>query len=336
MKESKNKLAIFGPYPPPLGGISVHIERISRYLGSEKVPYTIFNYGYSNYPNVIATKKSPWFYIKFLFEKNFKLIHFHNNVSLEFLYYFVFSFLNKTPFLITIHAESLLHYNPIIKEFFMFFIKHTKKAKFISVSENIYTLLKDEKSDILFLPAYVPPVSVNFKKTEKDGRFNFLFSVWRLTENEAKNVYNVPLAFEFLKNNKEKFKMIFMIGSKESSDLNYLERLVSDFELENDIEIIFNENIVDYVQNCSFLLRTNIADAYGISLQEAMDLGVPAIGSDVCLRPKGTVLFENNNLNDLTSKINHVVTTNKSELLKDKEILNYHLQLIDLYKALLS
>src|SRR5690606_21897340 len=135
----------------------------------------VFNYGYSEGQNVIATKKSPWFYIKFLFENRFDLIHFHNNINLEFLYYFVFSFVNKAPFLVTIHAENLLHYNETTRKFFLFFIKHTQKLKIISVSENIYELLKRHKVDVIFLPAYVPPTSVNFKKIESPNRINFLY-----------------------------------------------------------------------------------------------------------------------------------------------------------------
>src|SRR5690606_13324805 len=243
MKKSEKKLAIFGPYPPPLGGISVHIERISKYLDKENISYTIFNYGYYENQNIIATKKSPWFYIKFLFDKSFKLIHFHNNISLEFLYYFVFILFNKTPLIITIHAESLLHYNVVTRNLFLFFIKHTRNAKIISVSENIYELLKKENVDVAFLPAYVPPISINPKKIESIGRINFLFSVWRFTKNEAKNIYNVPLAFEFLKNNKNRFQMIFMIGSKEASDLNCLEEMLLEYGIKDDVLLIFNENI---------------------------------------------------------------------------------------------
>lgn len=333
---AKVKMAIFGPYPPPLGGISVHIERISKYLKMNQIDYTIFNYGYFKSENIIATKKSPLFYLQFLFENRFQFIHFHNNFSLEFLYYFVFSILNKTPLLITIHAESILHAGSFQKKFFLFFIKYTQNVQFISVSENIYHLLKKENLDVVFLPAYVPPTSVDLKATLPDSRHQFLFSVWRLTEAEARNVYNVPLAFEFLRQNKSQFKMIFMIGSRSASDLKYLNKLISDYDLSEDIEIIFDQNIVDYIHNCKFILRTNTADAYGISLQEAMDLGVPAIGSDVCLRPEGTVIFENNNLNDLTQKINAVVTTDKMEFLKNKKELNYHLDLIEIYKRHLN
>src|SRR5690606_3113152 len=123
-----------------------------------------------------------------------------------------------------------------------------QKLKIISVSENIYELLKRHKVDVIFLPAYVPPTSVNFKKIESPNRINFLYSVWRLTKHEAENVYNVPLAFEFLKNNRDRFQMVFMIGSKEASDLNYLEEILLEYGIKEDVLLIFNENIIDYAQ----------------------------------------------------------------------------------------
>ena len=41
-----NKLAIFGPYPPPLGGISVHIQRMENFLLEKEIDYTIYNHGF--------------------------------------------------------------------------------------------------------------------------------------------------------------------------------------------------------------------------------------------------------------------------------------------------
>ena len=94
-----------------------------------------------------------------------------------------------------------------------------------------------------------------------------------------------------------------MIGNKIDSDLEYLNNLIMKYGIRDDIEIIFEENLIDYVQNCEFILRPNLSDGYGVSLQEAMDLGVPGIASDVCERPKGTVVFRSNNIEDLSKKL---------------------------------
>jgi len=39
-------------------------------------------------------------------------------------------------------------------------------------------------------------------------------------------------------------------------------------------------------------VRPTTSDSFGISIQEAISAGTPAIASNVCIRPEGTILFE--------------------------------------------
>jgi glycosyltransferase involved in cell wall biosynthesis len=70
------KIIIIGSYPPPYGGISVHIERVLLYL--KKDEYVFYNEQKSSCPNA-KSFNNKWKYCKafsFLFKK-FKLIHYH-------------------------------------------------------------------------------------------------------------------------------------------------------------------------------------------------------------------------------------------------------------------
>jgi len=163
----------------------------------------------------------------------------------------------------------------------------------------------------------------------------FLFSVWKFNKKLAHEIYNVPIAFEYLRRNKDKYSMLFMIGNKSNSDLLYLEQLIEDYDIKDSVNLIFDENLIDYVNNCVFLLRPNVSDGYGVSLQEALDLGVPAIASDVCERPKGAILFKNNDIDDLSQKIESAMSTPVNVIVKQKETLTYHIQLINLYQSFL-
>jgi glycosyltransferase involved in cell wall biosynthesis len=71
------KLAIYGPYPPPLGGISVHIKRMEPFLKKHGIDYSIFDFGSTKKENVIPTNKSIFWYLKILFNKKYDLFHFH-------------------------------------------------------------------------------------------------------------------------------------------------------------------------------------------------------------------------------------------------------------------
>ncbi len=324
------KLAIYGPYPPPLGGISVHVIRIEPFLKKNNINYTIFDFGFTKKEHVIPTRKSIFWYLKILFVKKYKLFHFHEMVvSIDYIFYYLFSHFNKTKFIITIHAGRLSKLN-------LFFLGKTRNLKVISVAKDINELLLSKQIDSILLPAYVPPVNVTSKIIEKDNRIYFLFSVWKVSNELSEKIYNIPLALQFLKKNKLKYKMLFMIGNKKISDIDYLHNLIKSFEVKDSVEIIYEQNLVEYLKNCSFLLKTNKIDGYGVALQEAMDLGIPAIASNVCVRPKGTVLFENNNIVDLTEKIEETLSSPVAEILKEKEDLKYHLELIEIYKNALN
>jgi len=333
--KKKNKIAIFGPYPPPLGGISVHIQRMQNFLKEAKIEHTIFNHSMHEELDVISTKKNPFWYLRFLLMKEYSLFHFHQFFNFHFWYYYLFLKLNKTPFIISIHSERLLDDTRKLNKVNFWFLKRLKNVNVISVSKSLHERLLTLNLKSTYLPAYVKPTAIKRKNIEKDGRILFLFSTWKIDKKLSEDIYNVPLIFRFLKNNKQKFKMLFMIGNKDGSDLKYLNKLIDEFKLLDDVYLLFNESLIDYIHNCEFLVRTNKSDGYGVSLQESMDLGVPAIASNVCQRPKGTVLFEDNDIDDLSNSIFKTINTNRDILLSKKEELNYHLELIELYNSFL-
>lgn len=327
-----NTIGIFGPYPPPLGGISVHIKRMEPFLGKAHIDYTIFNHGYTENKRVVATKKKPLWYLKLFFIKAHNTFHFHQFFLLHFIYYCIFSLLRKEKLIVTIHSERILSYNKLKQNIVLFFIRNTKKMKLISVSQNLNNYLNERRINSIFLPAYVPPYLVEEVKIESSKNM-ILFSVWKFNEKLANEIYNVPIAFEYLSRNKEKFEMLFMIGNESGSDKKYLHKLIDQYGINSNIKIIYNENLVNYLNNCKLLLRPNISDGYGVSIQEALDLGIPAVASDVCKRPKGTVLFKSNNIEDLSKKIEYIIKTPLRKFLQEKEDLDYHHQLIEIYKT---
>lgn len=313
----------------------MHIKRMEPFLKRQNINYTIFDFGSLRNDNVIPTNKSIFWYLKILFNRKFDVFHFHQIFLFEYIFYFVFSKINKTTGLVTIHSESLFTSNTILRNLSLFFLKRSK-FKVLAVSKNLHDLLNKKNIETVFLPAYVPPVEVSLVSIKKDGRIYFLYSVWKISKKLSEEIYNIPLAFQFLKNNKEKFKMLFLVGNKDISDIDYLNKLISEYDLANDVEILFGKNLITYVQNCSFLLKTNKVDGYGVALQEAMDLGVPAIASDVCVRPKGTVLFKDNDIDDLSQKVNATLARSIDDILAEKEELGYHLELINIYKNLIN
>ena len=338
MKKNKKDLAIIGPYPPPLGGISVHIQRMEYFLRREGIDYTIFDHGSNQNEHVISTKKSYLWYIKFLFNKNFKVVHFHYFSKLYYIYGYFFSLINRTPIIVTLHSQNLIKYNFVIKRIFIFLLKKTRCKQVITVSKKVSEYLEKNKIKNEYIPAHVPAMEINPFKIDKNilkNRHVILFSSSRIDKHSILNIYNFPIVFDFIAKHRDRFHLLLLIGEKETRG-EYLNTLIAKYKIEDNITILYEKQLVDYINNAFVLLRPNQEDGYGISIQESMETGVPAIASDVCKRPEGTILFKNNDFEDMERKIFYVLNTSKADILKTKQETTYHLQLLNLYKKLIQ
>src|SRR5690606_37831176 len=161
----------------------------------------------------------------------------------------------------------------------------------------------------------------------------FLYSIWKVDKNTAQSIYNIELAFKLLNKFKTEYHMLFLIGTEAQSDKSYLEQLIDKFHVTDSITIIYDQRLTDYLGHCKFLLRTNKIDGYGVSLQEAIHFNIPAVASDVCTRPKGTVLFKNDNFEDLSEKVQHLHLYWKPS---EAELPVFHVKLLELYETLLG
>jgi len=330
----RHSIDIIGPYPPPFGGISIHIVRIENYLKENQITYRIYNHGYYGRENVFATNKSILWYFKYLIQKKTPAIHFHQFFSFHYIYFYIFSLVSKSKLIVTIHEEKIVNQSRVVRNFLLFFIKRTKFSALIVVSSRLSTYLTKAGVKNILLPAYVPPPKGNFVNINPIGNKDlFLYSIWKLDKVIAQKVYNIELAFEFLSNQKDHLHMLFLIGSKAESDHEYLKGLINRFSVKDSVTVLYEKQLVDYLPNCKFLLRTNNEDGYGVSLQEALDLRIPAIASEVCVRPKGTILFKKGDLADLTDKALNIQKYWQQDIIESPR---YHQELINIYKSNLA
>lgn len=326
----RQSIDIIGPYPPPLGGISIHIFRLTRILIEERIHFRVFNHGFSAGDNVIPTKKSLAWYLIYLFKRKARIIHFHQFFSFHYVYFYILSHTTNSKLIVTIHEEKIMYQSKAVRNFLLFFIRNSKFSNLVSVSEKLSLYLSQKGIENVLLPAYVPPVKGSYTKFDLNGEKDlFIYSIWKLERGIAQKVYNIELAFGLLKNLQDRFHMLFLIGSKNESDSVYLEDLIEQFSVRNSVSVLYEKQLVDYLPNCKFLLRTNNEDGFGVSLQESLDLRIPAIASDVCSRPKGTILFRKGDLADLTDKVLNVKKYWMENLVERPR---YHEELISIYK----
>ncbi len=68
-----------------------------------------------------------------------------------------------------------------------------------------------------------------------------------------------------------------------------------------------NTELWPLFENADLMVRPTCVDAYGVSIAEALYFDCPAIASDVCERPDGTVLFRNRDQSDFLEKCRYVL-----------------------------
>lgn len=332
-----NQLDIFGPYPLPYGGISVHIKGVEDVLIKKGIPYTIYDHGFNRTENVIPTKKSVRWYIQYFFKTGSGVFHLHTFFMFHYIWSLFYSWTHfRKRIILTIHTEDILEASPIKRRLVYFALRMTRYECLISVSKNLSRVLEKKNIKHKFLPAYVPPTDLIPKKMSIEGKRLFMFSVSKLTEGTA-HMYGVALAMKLIQRLKGEYHMLFLIGTDDQeSDATYLESLKAQYNVAENMTVKYEERIVDWIQNCEFLLRSNTSDAFGISIMESLDMNVPAIASDVCERPAGSVVFENENLEDLLEKVNEVSTKPTSEIMAKHKPQDFHLELVKIYEGLLK
>ncbi len=122
------------------------------------------------------------------------------------------------------------------------------------------------------------------------------------------DLYGLDLCIELIYRLKRTFPNIGFIYAiaDENINKNYIENMknkIREFKIkENFYFITGQKEIWPLYRKVDLMIRPTYRDGYGISIAEALYFNTPAIASDVCRRPSGTILFENRNLEDLYNK----------------------------------
>ena len=311
----------------------MHIQRILPFLRDAGYEPKVWNqYAYEEIDADIFSTKRPFpfiWWILFLFRRKAPIVHFHQFSFFHFPYIFFLSWVCKNKIFITIHNEKLIKTSEIGRRLRGLLLRMSRRVTVISVSSAVGDLLSGlGVKDVVCLPAYVPPVITKKKKLPTDVDLKVVFNAWRIGDENDVTVYGVDLLCNLARIYSSISFYVF-VGDISSC---YIGIYIRSKGLRN-ITVILGESLVDYLEDADFFLRLNREDAYGVSIQEALDLRVPALASDACRRPQGCVLFENGNFLDLVGKFDGMLNTERTELIKERVITRHHVDLIELYKS---
>lgn len=350
-------IALEGPYPPPYGGVAVHIKRFVSVLEKKKVKFTLF------YWSTNKSKKNNYILCRlhkrillYLFYP-YRIIHTH---STNFKELFLLPFLKpfKKHIIITIHSSYILRQfsgKKIVNK--NFFIPRLKKYDHLIV---VNTHLKEtlvslgiNKDRISVIPSFLFPsqdecsavnLTQEILQVRKNTKLLITANAYKIILVNGKDLYGIDLSIELTKRLVDNgFKDIgFLFVIPDIGNFGYFykmqERIVK-YNLEK--HFFFYTKPISYpsiLNIADIFIRPTIEDGYGMSVAEALYLGVPVVASDVCIRAEGTVVFRQSDIDDLYEKTISIIGAYDEQKKKLKELkpLDYSQPLVDMYTSILE
>jgi glycosyltransferase involved in cell wall biosynthesis len=210
-------------------------------------------------------------------------------------------------------------------------IKRIRCIYIISVSKKINDLLLSRSINSIFMNAYVP-IAHNKINLDKNVAYIYLgMNMWKFNREQIDR-YGTDIVFKLLADYPEKYKFDIYVSNRDNStDLGSIVNILGIQEsITKDINVFFGRNLIEYIGNYDIFLRPNRSDAFGVSILEALDAGIPVLASDTCIRPEGCYLFESGNYESFRRKI--ISIEDRRTIARMVEKNNNHLKLVELYK----
>lgn len=330
-RNDKQKIAIIGPYPPPYGGISVHIQRLKAQLernGYECVVYEMGRQGSNKSlpeENIIRVKSTKRWLLKYFFFAKESVIHFHNPDWRTRVIMGLMGLLGKKT-VISIHGESL---NDSLKggswlrrQIIKFALRHTSFIVTLNrqIEELVLSLgVKPER--IAVIPSFIPPTVREEEIAEIPQEvWNFIDShspvisanAFKISFYNNQDLYGIDMCIDLCANLKQYYPKIGLVFAlPDIGDYEYFNKMkqrIAEKGIENNFLFITNQyQFYPILMKSDVFVRPTNTDGDAVSLREAFYFKIPSVASDAVPRPKGTVLFKSRDINDFTLKVKDVL-----------------------------
>lgn len=311
------KLLLIGPYPPPHGGISVHVAEAKKYLEQAGLQVRVLNTNcrapqseqYLGYCNSLG------FAIRLIHHARCGwTFHLHTNGHnpKSWLTALICGMVGKfgPGCLLTLHSGMVPSYLKEVPRWQRYVARFTCRFydRVIAVNSEIQNALVRvgvSKEQVEVLPAYLatfPPAPLSVPLEE------FFQSHWPVLTTVL--FYRTEYGFELLVEALSKLRKCYpnlgclVMGSGEQQEdarQHVQQERIEDFvRLLGDVP---HELCLALISRSDIFVRCTLTDGDAISVREALSFGVPAVASDVGNRPPGAQLFQAGNVAEMISKV---------------------------------
>jgi glycosyltransferase involved in cell wall biosynthesis len=297
---------LVGPYPPPYGGVSAHVERLAQALWARGVNVRVMNhFGGQRRDPLLAgdLRRNPLRYWRALRTVDARVVHYHHSR---------WSTLIATAFALrhcpgstvaTVHGRSL---EPYLRSRVPGIAQLTRLALrgfdgLIAVSVEIERSLRDVGPPVDVIAAYIPADDHQAALSPETEAFlrggtNLVVSAYRLTlDDHGQTIYGLETAIESFAEiavDRPELRLCIFLASpprsrRESDRLGSLLETVDDGDVRSRIRVVSGEPLTPALAFAAVYLRPTLTDGDAVSVREAIAAQAPVLASDVAVRPAG-------------------------------------------------
>lgn len=308
------KITHIGPFPPPLGGISVYLYRVRR-----KNPEYIFI-------NENKLSKLKLFSLFFTTRRHFI---YHSPSLKRRLFFYFLCLITKNKFSIFSHGEGLhdsYEKGRLIVKFLIKKMLHCAESIYVvntKIKDFIINEIKINSGKIKVQPPFLcPPLEEEegIWKTYNKEMLTFIkkckpllvANANRITFYNGIDLYGLDMCVDLVFHLKKIYPKIgFLFALAEVNGKRYYERVNKRIDelgiRENFCFMTEQKELWPLFKKADLIVRPTNADGDAVSIREALYFNCKVVASDVCERPKGTVLFRNRNIIDLMNKVKQIL-----------------------------
>jgi glycosyltransferase involved in cell wall biosynthesis len=321
-----------GPYPPPIGGVSIHLSRLKDHLDSLKFKNTVWSL--SETEDLLQNIRRVSFrnlHYRLIFNPSFRIIHYHVSgypARKRAAYLSRTLFRNRIN-VITLHGDAIRFVESYPQESIEIFnsfstvicVKKGDAKKLLSCG------VKTDVQDIspFILPQNLDATIESQIVSEFMDRHEHVICAngSKITFLHDNELYGLDMCVELMGClSVDHLDVGFVFYLSKSNDHKYLEKIrnrITELNL-NDSFLLYEgeEQFFPVIRKSSIFIRPTNTDGDALSIREALHSGVPVITSDVVARPEECVLFANRNLDDLVVKTKDLFSNLEQETNKLK------------------
>ncbi len=350
MKRKTKKLAIIGPYPPPVGGISQYVNKLSRHLEDNFHIIKINEFENPEIPcNLSNHSKFQYAFrlFKCLLITNPDIIYYHGAHGISRFILAVWSKFMRKKLLLHFHGNSVLRFamqNSLTKLMSRFYLKNAQ-YRFV-VEKKIMKQLKNlfPGMDFHWMPAWIPGQNnyhqnkynkLIINKLNLNNQYKWFLSYTNLAKNKnGQFIYSPLQLIRFFQREdiSHKFGLLLLVIVKNSNDIEIFEKeILNKINLTDNIKIFFNEESIPltaFMPYTEAYIRWTTEDGFPVSFLEAMEEKQPVIANKLENRPEFIHIFEGD------EELAQIINTGKyapmnQDLMKEfKEAFNKHMDIL--------